>query len=163
MRIALVIKIAVAALALVCVAAPAAARPAGFGCVWPIDNLPELPTRSRYYIDHEERVFRLKVYVNEAPAADGISIGLGSPGPRKVGICKVVLPNLESLRQRVAWREVTGGGAPSAVFRAIEIREAGSGGTMFTDWILLKPNTTRVAGVTTIEFVVNSGYSDNAQ
>jgi hypothetical protein len=80
-----------------------------------------------------------------------------------VGICKVVLPNLESLRLRVAWREVTGGRAPSPAFRAIDIREAGSGGTMFTDWILLKPNTTRVAGSTTIEFVVNSGYSANAQ
>jgi hypothetical protein len=165
MGAAAIARIAVAADAAVApaAAAPALARPAGFGCVWPIDNLPEQPGVSRYYDDHTEHVFRLKVYVNEPSAGDGISIGVGSTGPRKVGVCKIVLPNLESLRRRIAWREADAQDAHGSVFRAIDIREAGSGGTMFTEWLVLKPKTSAVAGETTIEFVVNSGYSDNAQ
>jgi hypothetical protein len=152
----------IAMLALVCGAGPALARPAGFGCVWPIHDLPEQPDGSRYYFDHSERVFRLKVYVNEPSKGDGISIGVGSPGPHKLGICKIVLPNLESLRQRVIWRELKRAGADPGVYQAIDIREAGSGGTMFTDWIVLKPKGS-AAGQTTIEFTVNSANSDAAE
>jgi hypothetical protein len=144
-------------------ASAAQARPGGFGCVWPVDNLPELPQGSRYYGDHTERVFRLAVYLNMPmpPGAEGVSIGRGSPGPRKVGICKIVLPNLESLRRRVVWRDTPE--SDSGVYPAIGIQQAGAGGAMFTDWILLRPRSTTVTGKAIVEFTVDTGYSSNAQ
>jgi hypothetical protein len=145
--------------------AMAAATPAGFGCLWPLNNLAIKPDQSRFYYDHTEWVFDLRVYLNQPAASpDAISIGEGSPGPHKVGVCKIVLPNLEQLRGRIYWRELDSGNDArnrSDVYRSIDIREAGTGGS-FTEWLVFRPMNTSVRGATTIEFRVDSGYSSDA-
>jgi hypothetical protein len=154
-------------------ASPAAAHPGGFGCLWPVNNLPEDAARSRYYRESAERVYTLRVYLNEpAPAAksifddQGISIGEGSPGPHKVGVCKVVPPHLESIFSRITWREVKGSGDPG-VFNNIEIREAENAVNdypvgSFNAWLVLRPKTPAVHGAVTIEFHVHTAYISNA-
>jgi len=145
----------------------AAATPAGFGCLWPLNNLAINPDRSRFYYDHTEWVFDLTVYVNRPAAGrDAISIGQGSPGPHKVGVCKIVLPNLEQLRGRIYWRELAAGPRVdvhknSVVYKSIDIGEAGTGGS-FTEWLVFRPKNPSVHGSTTIEFRVDSGYSSDA-
>lgn len=145
--------------------AMAAATPAGFGCLWPLNNLAIKPDKSRFYYDHTEWVFDLRVYLNQpAASSDAISIGEGSPSPHKVGVCKIVLPNLEQLRGRIYWRELDSGTDArnrSDVYRSIDIREAGTGGS-FTEWLVFRPMNTSVRGATTIEFRVDSGYSSDA-
>jgi hypothetical protein len=136
-------------------ASPAAAHPAGFGCLWPINNLAENQRLSRYHHADEEHVFDLTVHLNTPADGDGISVG-----PTKPGICKIVLPLGESMRQKIYWREVRSDGGHDA-YRSLDIRQAGGGGT-FVDWLVLRPRNTRVTGVTTIEFHVYSGYSENA-
>lgn len=150
-----------------------AAHPGGFGCLWPVNNLPEDTARSRYYMDHSERVYTLRVYLNEpAPEAKGIfddkgiSIGEGSPGPHKVGVCKIVPPYLESVYRQVTWREVKGSGDPG-VFKNIDIRDAYGAGDeygvgSFNDWLVLRPKTTTVRGAVTIEFRVFTRYESYA-
>ena len=61
-------SLAVLALPFLLVPTLAAATPAGFGCLWPLNNLAINPERSRFYNDHTEWVFDLTVYVNR-PAA----------------------------------------------------------------------------------------------
>jgi hypothetical protein len=147
---ALMLALPLAALA----ATSAAARPAGFGCLWPINNLAENPAHSYYHYADEEHVFDLTVHLNAPSNGDGISVG-----PTKPGICKIVLPLGQDLRQKIYWREVRGDGGRE-VFRSLDIREAGEGGT-FVDWLVLRPRNTTVTGVTTIEFHVYSGHSEN--
>jgi hypothetical protein len=140
-------------------ASPALAAPGGFGCLWPVNNLYENARLSRYYFDNTERVYTLRIYLNE-PAPEpkglfdnmGVSIGVGSPGPHKVAVCKVVPPHLESVRRRIYWREVKG--------HSIEIRQTEPGG--FNDWLVLRAKTPKVAGAVTIEFHVFTGYSSYA-
>jgi hypothetical protein len=152
---------AVLALPLALAATPAAATPAGFGCLWPLNNLAINPDRSRFYYDHTEWVFDLTVYVNRPAAGrDAISIGQGSPGPHKVGVCKIVLPNLQQLRGQIYWREL-GARSNSSAYRNIDIREAGTGGS-FTEWLVFRPKNPSVSGAATIEFRVDSGYSSDA-
>jgi hypothetical protein len=145
----------------------AAAKPAGFGCLWPLNNLAINTERSRFYHDHTEWVFDLTVYLNQPAAGrDAISIGQDSPGPHKVGVCKIVLPDLEQLRGRIYWRElgdrsVADVRRASDVFKSIDIREAGTGGS-FTEWLVLRPMNATVRGSATIEFRVDSGYSSDA-
>jgi len=136
-------------------ATPAAAHPAGFGCLWPINNLPENPALSRYHYADEEHVFDLTVHLNAPSNGDGISVG-----PKRPGVCKIVLPLGENLRQKIYWREVRRDSGHAA-FRNLDIREAGTGGS-FVDWLVLRPRNTTVTGVTTIEFHVYSGHSENA-
>ena len=160
-------SLAVLALPFLLVPTLAAATPAGFGCLWPLNNLAINPERSRFYNDHTEWVFDLTVYVNRPAAGpDAISIGQDSPGPHKVGVCKIVLPELQQLRGRVYWRELDGRSAAdvrraSEVFKSIEIREAGTGGS-FTEWLVFRPLNATVRGAATIEFRVDSGYSSDA-
>lgn len=143
--------------------APAAmARPAGFGCLWPVNNLAINPERSRFYYDHTEWVFDLKVHLNEPADGGGIAVGRGSPHPKQIGVCKIVLPVMDSLRQRVYWREAPDRTADRAVFEALDIREAGEGRS-FTEWLVLRPLSAKVSGATTIEFHVESGYSSDAE
>jgi hypothetical protein len=113
------------------------------------------PALSHYHIADEEHVFDLRVHLNEPSNGDGITVG-----PTKPGICKIVLPLGEDLRQRIYWREV-GPGGDHTTYRNLDIREAGGGGT-FIEWLVLRPRSRTVTGVTTIEFHVYSGYSENA-
>jgi len=164
MRVA---SLAVLALPLILAATPVAATPAGFGCLWPLGNLAINPARSRFYSDHTEWVFDLTVYLNRPAAGrDAISIGEDSPGPHKVGVCKIVLPDLEQLRGKIYWRELGDRSGrdvrkTSDVFKSIDIREAGSGGS-FTEWLVFRPLNASVRGAATIEFRVDSGYSSDA-
>ncbi len=147
---------------------PALARPGGFGCLWPANNLVEKTTLSRYYFNRADRVYILTVYLNEtAPEQDGIfddrgiSIGVGSTGPHKVGVCKIVPPNLQSVG-RIRWREIKAGSDPG-VFDAIDIRQALPPdldsdlptGARF-GWVVLRPTTPAVSGKVTIEFHVHT-------
>jgi hypothetical protein len=151
------------------VAAPGSYDPGGFGCLWPINNLFEDTALSRYYFDSAERVYRLKVYVNEpAPPQKslfddlGVSIGVGSTGPHKVVVCKIVPPHLESLRRAAYWHEIgVPRGQNSDAYRNIDIREAGTGGTQY-DYIVLTPKSAAVSGVAVIEFHVYTGYASYA-
>jgi len=149
------------------VASPALAAPGGFGCLWPINNLYENTRLSRYYFDNTERVYILRVYLNE-PAPEpkgifdnkGVSIGIDSQGPRKVAVCKVVPPHLESVRRAIYWREVKGESTGPLVYRNIDIRQTEPGG--FNDWLVLRAKSPKVTGAVTIEFHVYTGYSSYA-
>jgi hypothetical protein len=99
-------------------------------------------------------VFDLTVHLNTPSEGQGITVG-----PVKPGICKIVLPLGEDLRQKIYWREVRGG--DDAAYRALDIRQAGTGGT-FIEWLVLQPKSKTVTGTVTIEFHVYSGYSQNA-
>jgi hypothetical protein len=60
----------------------------------------ESPALSRYIWD-EEHVVELKARLNQPSDGDGISVG-----PVKPGVCKIVLPLGEDLRQRIYRRGV---------------------------------------------------------
>jgi hypothetical protein len=158
------IRLTLAVLFLAASATAASAYPAGFGCLWPLNNLPETPGKSRYFYDQTDHVFTLKVYLNRhAGGKDegGVSVGLNSDGPHKVAVCKIIPPHLESLRRGIYWREVKPRGPNSDVYRNIEIREAGTGQS-FTDWLVLRAKSATVSGVATIEFHVYTGYTSYA-
>jgi len=157
------LRLTLAVLALAASATAAHAYPAGFGCLWPLNNLAETPGKSRYYFDQAEHVFQLKVYLNRPSDGkdQGVSVGLNSDGPHKVAVCKIVPPHLESLRRGVYWREAGVRGANSEVYRNLEIREAGTGQS-FTDWLVLRARSPAGSGVVTIEFHVYTGYASYA-
>ena len=132
---------------------PALATPAGFGCYKPIVELAENRAVSRYMYNEEDHVFDLKVYLNTASAGDGISLG-----PKALAACKIILPVGGYLRQAVEWGPAKVADR-NAVYRSIRIQEAGGGGSM-TDWLVLRPKSQTVSGVTTIEFHVHVNYPD---